>query len=73
MLDRIILYEDLNEGLKSTFKLLGIPFEGELKTNEKSHYRKDRRPYQEVYTEDQAQKIAQLFDNEIKMHGYKFD
>lgn len=72
MLDRIIPYENLIEDLGKVFNMLGIPFEGSLKASEKSHYRTDKRPYQDVYTEEQAAKIASLFENEIRMHGYTF-
>ena len=72
MLNRIILYENLNEDLGEVFKMLGIPFEDGLGAKEKSHYRKDRRPYQDVYTEKQAKRVTSFFKDEIRMHGYKF-
>ena len=65
-------YENLNDELGEVFDRLGVPFEGSLGAQEKSHYRKDRRPYQDIYTEEQKSLVAGLFSQEIKMHGYKF-
>ncbi len=72
MLDRIIHYENLIEELEEVFNLLGIPFEGDLNANEKSHYRTDKKSYKDIYNEEQVNKIGLLFDNEILMHSYKF-
>ncbi|MES2818600.1 MAG: hypothetical protein V4812_06380, partial [Pseudomonadota bacterium] len=54
------------------FGLLGIPFNGSLGINAKSEFRVDRRPYREIYTAEQAQKIASLFQLEIQRFGYQF-
>ena len=72
IVDRVVKYERLNEELGEIFEELGVPFSGSLGPTEKSHYRKDRRPYQEVYTPAQKEAVAKLFDQEIEMHGYKF-
>ncbi len=72
MVDRVVHYENLNEELGEVFGQLGVPFEGSLGAQEKSHYRKDRRPYQEVYTEEQKSLVAELFSTEIDLLGYKF-
>ncbi len=72
MVDRVLRYENLNDELADVFAQLGVPFEGSLGPQEKSHYRKDRRPYQEVYTPGQRDAVAKLFDQEISMHGYEF-
>lgn len=72
IVDRVVRYENLNQELGEIFSELGVPFSGSLGPTEKSHYRKDRRPYQEVYTPEQRDAVAKLFDQEIKMHGYEF-
>lgn len=72
IVDRVIKYENLMTELTDVFSFLGIPFDGTLNANEKSHYRNDQRPYQEIYTKEQREIIQRLFDCEILMHGYTF-
>ena len=72
IVDRVVRYENLNEELGEVFAQLGVPFEGSLGPTEKSHYRKDRRPYQEVYTPEQRDAVSKLFEQEIQMLGYEF-
>lgn len=72
MVDRVMRYERLNEELGEVFSMLGVPFEGSLGAREKSHYRKDRRPYQEVYTEEQKNLVGELFKPEVDLLGYEF-
>ena len=72
LVDKVLKYEFLNEGLSGIFKELNIPFEGDLGIRAKSEYRKDRRPYQEVYTRKQKEFIEKAFSKEIEMHGYSF-
>jgi len=72
LVDRIIRYENLIAELAKVFSFLGIPFDGTLNVNEKSHYRNDRRSYQEIYSNEQREIIKRLFDQEIRLHGYTF-
>jgi hypothetical protein len=72
LLDRIVKYESLTDELREIFDLLGIPFNGSLGVKAKSEYRLNRRPYQEMYTEGQKSIVRQVFDTEIRMHGYSF-
>jgi len=72
VVDKVIFYESLLEGLSEVFGKLGVPFEGSLGVNAKSEYRTDRRPYQEVYTNDQANIIRNIFKEEILLHNYRF-
>jgi hypothetical protein len=72
LVDRIVKYEDLLNGLLEIFDRLGIPFEGSLGVQAKSGYRLDRRPYQEVFTEDQKFIVQAAFDREIRLHGYQY-
>jgi len=72
LVDRVVRYENLDRELGEVFGRLGVPFEGSLGAQEKSHYRKDRRPYQDVYNEEQKSLVAELFSREINMLGYEF-
>lgn len=73
IVDRVLKYENLMEELGDVFRMLGVPFEGTLNVNAKSEYRTDRRPYQEVFTEEQARYVERVFAKEIDLHGYKFN
>jgi len=70
MVDKVIKYEGLMDNLRQVFQKLGIPFDGSLGVNAKSEHRKDRRPYQELFTAEQKEIIESAFAKEIKMHGY---
>lgn len=72
MVDRVLRYESLRDELDEVFTELGVPFEGELTNRAKSGYRTDSRPYVEWYDDDQQARIAQVFADEIVMHGYTF-
>jgi hypothetical protein len=72
IVDRVLYYENLMEQLGQIFMEIGIPFQGSLGVNAKSEYRSDRRPYQEVYTPEQASIISNIYKQEILLHGYKY-
>lgn len=72
LLDRIVKYERLTTELSEIFDLLGVPFDGSLGVTAKSEYRLDRRPYQEMYTEEQKAIVQTVFDREIRMHAYQY-
>lgn len=72
MVDRVLKFESLEQDLGEVFKELSIPFKDGLNVKAKGGYRADRRPYQEVYTAEQKDHIAQAFSREIAMHGYEF-
>lgn len=72
LVDKVIKYESLMGELGHVFEKLGIPFEGSLGVREKTEHRKDRRPYQEVYTAEQKEVIKKAFAKEIELHGYVF-
>jgi hypothetical protein len=71
-INRVLYYENLMEQLAQIFQELGIPFKGSLGVNAKSEYRKDRRPYAEIYASNQVTLIDEIFGHEISLHGYKF-
>jgi hypothetical protein len=72
IVDEILRYEDLNGGLARVFDRLGIPFAGRLDVQAKGEYRTDRRDYREVYTPEQARKIAELYAREIQLLDYRY-
>lgn len=72
LVDNVIKYESLEDGLGEVFSKLSIPFEGTLGVQAKSEYRQDRTPYQKVFTEQQRRFIAKIFSHEIEMHGYAY-
>jgi len=73
IVDKIIRYENLLAELSEVFAFLGIPFAGSLNVYAKSEYRKDRRPYNEVYTERQRYIVAKAFAWEVQTFGYNFE
>ena len=72
MVDRVLRYEQLADGLAEVFKITGIPFTGSLGVDAKSEYRTDRRPYQEVLSHEQRQIIERVFADEIALHNYTY-
>jgi hypothetical protein len=72
LVDSIVKYEDLLNGLEEIFDRLGIPFDGSLGVNAKGEYRGNRRPYQMMYSDAQRRLIEKVFDAEIRIHGYRF-
>jgi hypothetical protein len=72
MVDAIVKYEHLAVELKKIFDMLKIPFEGDLGVRAKSEYRSDRKSYKEVFSKQQVMDIADVYSQEIAMHGYKF-
>jgi hypothetical protein len=72
LVDEVIRYENLSAELQRVFNRLGVPFDGSLGVNAKSEYRKERRPYQEVLTAEQADRVRRIYAREIEMHGYAF-
>jgi hypothetical protein len=72
IIDRIVRFENLLPELRQVFAQLDIPFEGTLGATAKSEYRADRRPYQEVFNDQQRQIVEQAFAKEIQLHGYRF-
>lgn len=73
IVDRVVRYENLSNGLAGIFSLVNIPFHGSLGVRAKSDYRADRAPYQSVFNEEQRNIIAQVFAKEIELHGYRFE
>ncbi len=72
MVDRVLRYENLDSELGEVFQALGIPWPGRLEIRAKSHFRQDRRPYQEWYTPSQQAIVQNVFADEIRTFGYAF-
>ena len=72
LVDKVLKYENLNVELASVFSELGIPFSGKLEPKAKSGFRRDRTPYQEIYSSKQRKIIEDVFQKEIQMHQYTF-
>jgi hypothetical protein len=72
IVDRILCYENLLAELSEVFSKLNIPFDGTLGVAAKSEYRTDRRPYQQVFNDDQRRIVEKVFAKEIELHGYRF-
>jgi len=72
LVDRLLRYEDLMDELADVFGILGIPFEGSLNVNAKADYRQNRRPYQEVYSDEQRDIVTRAFAEEIALTHYEF-
>jgi hypothetical protein len=72
IVDRVLRYERLTDDLAGVFRELDIPFRGSLGVNAKSEYRTDRRPYREVYSAAQADRVRHVFAEEMRLHGYTF-
>jgi hypothetical protein len=72
LVDKVILYEDLENNLNEAFERLGIPYEGMLGFNINSNFREDRRHYREVFTPEQRRIVERVYHNEIQMFGYTY-
>jgi hypothetical protein len=72
IVDRIVRFENLLAELGEIFAQLRIPFDGNLGVTAKSEYRADRRPYAEVFNDQQRRIVEKAFANEIELHGYRF-
>jgi hypothetical protein len=72
IVDRILRYENLIPELGEVFSHLNVPFDGTLGIKAKSEYRTDRRPYQQVFNDEQRRIVEKAFAKEIELHGYRF-
>jgi hypothetical protein len=73
IVDRLVRYESLLAELREVFAHLNIPFHGTLGLAAKSDYRVDRRPYPEVFNDEQRRLIEKAFAKEIELHRYRFE
>jgi hypothetical protein len=73
IVDRVLRYENLLAELGEVFSQLQIPFDGTLGVAAKSEYRSDRRPYQQVFNDEQRKIVGKAFAKEIELYGYRFE
>ena len=73
IVDEVLRYEALDDKLEKTFAMLGVPFRKPLSVTAKGSYRGDRRPYREVFSAAQRDRVQSAFRREIELHGYTFD
>ncbi|NES81021.1 MAG: sulfotransferase family 2 domain-containing protein [Moorea sp. SIO2B7] len=67
--DRVCLYENLNEELEQLRIRLGLPETLQL-PRAKASTRKDQRSYREILDENTQKQIQETFSKEISMFGY---
>ena len=67
--DKIYRFEDREEALEDIRERLGLP-EALSLPKAKSGFRADRRPYHEILSSDEIQRIAEKFSDEISRFGY---
>ncbi len=72
LVDHVVRYESLSNDLGEIFSSLGVPYDGKLGVKAKSGLRRDKRPYEKVYSEYSRDIISDAFRTEIQLHGYKF-
>jgi hypothetical protein len=73
IVDRILRYENMTAEFSEVFSQLEIPFDGTLGVAAKSEYRTDRKPYQQVFSDEQRRVVEKAFAKEIVLHGYRFE
>jgi hypothetical protein len=70
LVDRLVRYEHLNEDLGAIFRVLGVPFSGALDIRAKAGFRPASGGAEEVLSASQRQVIAEVFADEIALHGF---
>jgi hypothetical protein len=73
LVDRVLRFESLDRELGEVFERCGVPWEGRLSERAKGGYRKDRRPYQELYDDAGRERVERIFAREIELLGYRFE
>jgi len=68
--DSVLSFENLNEDLDKTFKLLKIPFDGKLKIFKKKF--KKNKHFTEYYSNKSKKIIEKFFEKEINYFNYTF-
>ena len=71
IVDKVILYENLEQGLKEVASKLNLP-EKIVLPHAKGKARKDKRNYRELLTQEDRDKIAKVFAREIAYFGYQY-
>ena len=72
VMDYIIRFENLEQGIKHVCEKVGIPFDPSLIAHFKSGYRQDGNDYHKMYTENDVKSVQKAFKKEINYFNYKF-
>lgn len=72
LVDRVIRYEQLDEGLGEIFAARDIEWSGSLGVRAKSGFRDTNRHYRDYYSDAQRQRVAEACAWEIETFGYEF-
>ncbi|TWT57516.1 Sulfotransferase family protein [Thalassoglobus neptunius] len=72
VVDRVCKFENLADDLEEIRKQVGIPEPLEL-PNAKSGHRKDKRSYCEILSDDDRDRVAEMFSDEIERLGYTWE
>jgi hypothetical protein len=71
--DYVARYEKLEEELEYIARRIGLPEKIQLPVDKlKGSYRKDKRPYQELYTRETKDLISDVCKHEIEYMNYRF-
>ena len=68
--DKIYLYEERETALEDIYMRLGLPERMSL-PKAKGGFRPDRRSYHEILTDEEKNRIAEKFADEISLFGYQ--
>ena len=71
VVDKVCKYENINEELEWVRRKVGIPEALEL-PRAKSGFRKDKRHYRDILSDNDKAKIQELFKTEISMYDYEW-
>lgn len=69
--DRVCLFEKLNDELEEVRQGLGLPEPLDL-PRAKASFRKDRKHYRDYFGEEEKALVEELFKREITLHGFEF-
>ena len=69
--DRVCLFERLQEDMEEVRQRLGLP-EPLTLPRAKSGYRKDRAHYRDLFNEEEKAMVEELFSQEISLYGFEF-
>ncbi len=76
-LNKVIRYENIQDGFGEVCKHLDIPWKGNFEYKGErlaynSYQRRDRRHYREVYSDIQAERVGELFKELNEFFGYEY-
>jgi hypothetical protein len=71
VVDRVCLYENLEQELETVRNWLNLP-EKLVLPKAKASRRQDRRNYRDTFSREDRDKIAKMFSREIDLFGYRF-